>query len=218
MTKIVAISDLHGSLVAIPECDILLLVGDIGPDDRVNANWFFHIPFRMFLKDAPAKKIVMIAGNHDFYLETDSGYDLMKDLERDLSGKFIYLENDHVYLDEFDLKIFGSPNVPYLKNWAFYASDEELANIYQGIHEDTDILMTHGPAAGIGDDTSYTHAGSPELRNKITDLPGLKMHVFGHIHEGFGVHRLPLRDMVFYNVAYLDRDYKPTNGITEIEL
>ena len=41
-----------------------------------------------------------------------------------------------------------------------------------------------------------------------------KIHIFGHIHEGFGHSKINSTD--FYNVAFVDAKYIPANKMTVI--
>src|SRR5260370_33826784 len=71
--KIVALADLHGYLPSsVPACDLLLLAGDLTPvqnhDPGFQAEWLDG-PFRAWLQRQPVRKIVGIAGNHDFVFE-----------------------------------------------------------------------------------------------------------------------------------------------------
>src|SRR5436190_19972122 len=69
--KIAATSDLHGYLPAVPECDLLLLGGDLCPDGREKdqARWL-DTTFRYWLRDVPAKEVVGVAGNHAGVFQT----------------------------------------------------------------------------------------------------------------------------------------------------
>jgi Icc-related predicted phosphoesterase len=52
---------------------------------------------------------------------------------------------------------------------------------------DTDILITHGPINGYLDLTNRGEpVGCPLLKNKVSELKKLKLHVCGHIHSGYG--------------------------------
>src|SRR2546423_393204 len=71
--RIVAMSDLHGYLPeAVPECDLLLLAGDVAPATNhgipFQAGWLDQ-HFRRWLRRLPARKIVGIAGNHDLIFD-----------------------------------------------------------------------------------------------------------------------------------------------------
>ena len=70
--KIVAISDQHGLLPAIPPCDLLLIAGDITPvknHDLLYQSHWLNTDFRYWLKSLPAEQIVYIAGNHDLVFQ-----------------------------------------------------------------------------------------------------------------------------------------------------
>jgi hypothetical protein len=54
---------------------------------------------------------------------------------------------------------------------------------------ETEILLTHGPPAGILDKTRRgDNAGCAVLTGRLAagQLPACRLHVFGHIHEGHG--------------------------------
>jgi DNA repair exonuclease SbcCD nuclease subunit len=69
MTTIYALADIHGQLPDwrdCPECDLLLIGGDICPDmlPEDQFRWLNQV-FRTWLERVPARNIVGIAGNHD---------------------------------------------------------------------------------------------------------------------------------------------------------
>jgi predicted phosphodiesterase len=202
MTKVCCVSDLHGYLPEIPECDLLLIAGDVAPDDFVDVvpsdvspleyqeDWLFR-EFEPWLRSAPAKAIVGIAGNHDsaLYKRGALGYEL----------DWTYLRDEEVVLTHpafgRPLKIWGSPYTPKFGNWPFMLSPGLLAEKWRTIPKDIDILMTHGPAYGVNDTTTYflapgedPHVGCGALRRTLhyEDFPNLKLFVNGHIHEGYG--------------------------------
>lgn len=63
----------------------------------------------------------------------------------------------------------------------------ELKAKWDLIPEDTDVLITHGPARGMRDFTGDEHAGCEELMRRKQQLHGLRLHVCGHIHQAYGV-------------------------------
>ena len=70
--KICAISDTHGFLPEIEPCDLLLISGDIIPlyiqrNHIASSNWFYT-EFTDWIGQLKCDKIIIIAGNHDFYL------------------------------------------------------------------------------------------------------------------------------------------------------
>lgn len=207
MMQILAISDLHGNLPYIPECDLLLLGGDYCPTRNTDQEFrFIDGKFREWLKQIPAKHIVGIGGNHDFILEED--IDLAKGLP------WHYLENDGIELE--GVKIYGTPNTPYYGNWAFMRTERELKEIYARIPEGLNILLSHGPANGYLDRTEEgVHAGSIELKIRIKETKP-KTVISGHIHEARGVQHDP--DTQYYNVSYVNRQLEPKFNPTSITL
>jgi Icc-related predicted phosphoesterase len=61
-----------------------------------------------------------------------------------------------------------------------------------------------------------THVGCANLFTTITEQLKLKLHVFGHIHNGYGVE--VKNNAMFVNAAICGEDYKPTNVPRIIQL
>jgi Icc-related predicted phosphoesterase len=219
MTKICCASDLHGFLPKIPECDLLLIGGDICPDAQtpLQANWL-SVAFRDWLDTVPAKEIVGVAGNHDIVFEKSP--QLLPERLR-----WRYLEDDLVEL--FGFKIYGLPWITPI--WGAFNRDEEgLARKYKNIPDDADIIISHGPPYGIRDgaprrfytdDTKWPdveHCGSASLTERIHDIKP-KLVLFGHIHEGYGISEF--NDIIFVNASIMDVTYTPCNEplVFEIE-
>ena len=131
---------------------------------------------------------VFIAGNHDFGFENDN--EKVKGL---LTGyKTIeYLQDDLLMVgDDYDkmVKIWGTPWQPEFHNWAFnLPRGEKLKEKWDMIPVDVDILITHGPPFGKLDYVPYdsVNVGCEELMKRVEEVKP-KIHVFGHIHEGYG--------------------------------
>lgn len=207
--KIIAISDLHGQLPELPECDLVLIAGDICPSPyfpeikaAIQHAYWLDSDFRPWLQKLRCKQVVGIGGNHDVLFE---GKALIKSLQL----PWVYLQDDGY---EFEgMKIWGCPwSVPPVVTggkwpfeWTFAcATEKEAAKKASLIPSDTDILVSHAPPFTICDVTKYgkMSAGSSALLNRVQDLR-LKLHVFGHIHEGFG--RMYIGDTVFANCSYM---------------
>ncbi len=185
--RVVATSDFHGTFPEIPECDLLLIAGDVCPVDAphdviTQRNWMRHV-YRPWLEGVPAKEIVWISGNHDFVCESP-GFRRVAD---EFPGH--YLQDDLIEID--GVKIFGSPWVPNLVNWAFYRPDVKFIDQSETMPL-ADIYLLHGPPKGI-----------PHV-------------IFGHIHEGYGL--LERGPTTYRNVAHMDRDYRPVNPPQVFEL
>jgi Icc-related predicted phosphoesterase len=65
------------------------------------------------------------------------------------------------------------------------------------------VLVTHGPPFGILDlsPDQAERMGDPELRNRVRELPSLKLHAFGHVHGAHGAFEQD--GVTFANVALI---------------
>jgi predicted phosphodiesterase len=204
--KIVAMSDMHGLLPeTVPACDLLLLAGDLAPVKNhgisFQADWL-DWEFRYWLKRQPARKIVGIAGNHDFIFEQEPNR-----VPRGL--QWTYLQDEGIEWE--GLKIWGTPWQPWFCDWAFNGDPETLQRQWALIPDDTDILIVHGPPFGFGDgvpikDGVLRNCGCPHLLERIQTIKPLII-VFGHIHEGRGEWQLGRTRLA--NVTLVDAWYKP---------
>ncbi len=159
---------------SIPEADVLVIAGDIGPDFNQLA-WMMQT-FKPWLEKVSRKmRVVGIAGNHDIYLARNRY--LFDDF------KWTYLQDSGV---EIDGKIFwGVPwTLPY-GNYVFIGEDEFLAEKYKRIPEATDVLISHGPPYGLGMTESGDDAGSRSLADRLSEIKP-KYLFCGHIHEMYG--------------------------------
>ena len=149
-----------------------------------------------------------IAGNHDFGFEKEP--EMAKEVVD--SYKWIdYLQDDFlgygVDTENF-VKIYGSPWQPEFHNWAFNLpkNGKELEDKWNNIPDDTDILITHGPAFGYLDKIvgQYENLGCELLTKKIKEIKP-KIHVCGHIHSGYGY--VFDGDTHFINASVLNEQY-----------
>jgi Icc-related predicted phosphoesterase len=97
------------------------------------------------------------------------------------------------------ISFYGAPWQPesgYV--WAFTLdTEQELREKWQSIPPDAQVLITHGPLAGILDFTvDGKRAGSTSLLAEINQRIKPQLHLFGHIHEGHGVCRVGERTFV----------------------
>lgn len=206
MMKVLAISDLHGYLPHITDCDLLLLAGDYEPTRNIEqAKRFFQGPFTDWLKKVPARHIVGVAGNHDFAL---------KDKEFAKSLPWIYLQDELLTLE--GVRIYGTPWTPQFYDWAFMGSEKELEQKFAAIPEKLDILLSHGPAHRMLDRNAQgVCCGSISLRDRVAAVKPDSV-VCGHIHEGRGIREeAPTR---YYNVTYVNVNYEPKFNPMSIEL
>lgn len=176
MTRIVFISDTHGSYnFRIPEGDILIHSGDFGHRGNLSDLKRFHSWF----SGQPHQYKIFVAGNHDWCFQNE-----LDDCLKIMSG-VTYLQDSSTEI--LGIKFYGSPWQPWFFDWAFnIPRGPKLAKIWAKIPNDTDILVTHTPPHGILDLTSTGEAcGCEDLLKRVETLKP-KLHLFGHIHEGYG--------------------------------
>jgi Icc-related predicted phosphoesterase len=81
---------------------------------------------------------------------------------------------------------------------------------------DVQILITHGPPAGILDFTvDRKHAGSMSLLAEVIQRIKPKLHIFGHIHEGHGI--CSITHTMFINASICDPNYLPIHSPIVLE-
>ncbi|MDD1763842.1 MAG: metallophosphatase domain-containing protein [Methanobacteriaceae archaeon] len=188
---------------------ILVHSGDISYRGRVweveeFIEWYSSLPF---------KNKIMIAGNHDFLFENDP--EKAKQIIDTIDSSIIYLNDSGAEVD--GLNFWGSPITPWFHNWAFNRVEDEIGYHWDLIPESTNILITHGPPYLTLDDTkSGLRVGCPELAKKISQLPDLKVHAFGHIHEAAGI--VEKDGVIYVNASTLDLYYEVKNSPIILQL
>jgi Icc-related predicted phosphoesterase len=86
-----------------------------------------------------------------------------------------------------------------------------MARVWDKIPLETDILITHGPPYGYQDWVDRTDAdrvGCRELLKRV-ELVRPTVHVFGHIHEAYGV--AEDNGIQFVNASTCNGRYDPIN-------
>jgi len=215
MPKIVCISDTHNcnEQISVPDGDILIHAGDATirgtiPEIEAFNEWFTNLPHKIK---------IFVAGNHDWLFETNNSY--ARNL---LDDSINYLQDSSVEIEGFN--IYGSPWQPRFYDWAFnLMRGAELAEKWKLIPDDVDVLITHGPPNGILDEVPRKYwlekTGCEELRKRVEEISKigrLKLHVFGHIHSGYGT--AENFGVKFVNACSCDESYEPTQPPVVVEL
>ena len=215
--SIVALSDLHGLLPEITShADIAILAGDIIPlelqKNMQHSKWWFNNEFADWIKSLPVKKVFMVAGNHDFYLETITKKDL-SEIYKSTNKKLVYIMNTTVsYTDKYKTKwrIFGTPYCTRFFEWAFMRDEKTLTKKFENIPDSVDVIITHDPPFAYGDidiiarKEGIGHVGSRPLAARLKDVD-YKLLVCGHIHTGDHSFNEVFRTV---NVSILNEQYR----------
>lgn len=227
--KIIAISDTHRQhddlTGRLPDGDLLIHAGDltgVGRREEVEnvLKWLWLQANRY------THGVVFICGNHDLSFDPKFNHKdgrarkpewLINSLaEIQSEGRVHYLENSGVEID--GLKFWGSPITPWFHGdrWGFNKHrGPDIKEIWNKIPLGTDVVITHGPAAYMGDFTIYDkqYVGCQDLRRVLKDIKPM-LHVAGHIHEGYGYSYDECT--TFVNASSCDIHYSVSNKPWEI--
>jgi len=215
--RIVCLSDTHSlhRQIAVPDGDVLIHAGDITRMGEVDTVYDFSI----WLTELPHTHKVVVPGNHDHCFDISRGaqYD---DRARPMLEQ--RRPNIHFLLDAArtiaGLRFYGSPWVPNLSGWAFFDRGRDR---FDRAPTDVEVLVTHGPPWLVRDREMKQgiHCGSGHLLAYRNRCPRLKLHVFGHVHEGYGVEPpLGAPGPITVNACSLNRAYEPVNAPVVIDL
>lgn len=179
--KICGISDIHGDLnINIPECDVLCICGDVinlndQRDIPASKHWW-ETRFVKWVASLPCKKVIVIPGNHDFFLERmyTECWGWFKDHMTLLTNKKLEFLIDESFYYE-DVHFYGTPWINPIKfqegKWAFEDKAYAFGNPPPYDIPKCDILITHD---------------NPEENNRLymESINKSKYHLFGHCHDG----------------------------------
>ncbi len=210
--KVVAISDTHLThekwQIPIPDGDMLIHSGDgvlTGDEEEVGRfnRWFSGFPH-------PVK--IFVAGNHEMLFEKDP-----LRARSLLAPSIHYLQDSEMTIR--DLRIYGSPWTPAFRNWAFNLErGKALKRKWDLIPVGIDILVTHGPPQGIGDEFPGSGPiGCVDLAKAVRKIKP-KYHIFGHVHHGYGVYKKRGQRTVYVNASICDENYHPIHQPIVIEI
>jgi Icc-related predicted phosphoesterase len=220
------LSDLHGHYPVLPGGDLLIIAGDLTSDDT-NKEW---CKFEHWLFSQTYEQKIIIAGNHDNFLQSADKHRMWKYWDK--VPNVTYLCDSGT---EFEgLKIWGSPWTIKFPGqnpncMAFTVNNEnEYSKKLECAPNDIDILITHEPPYGIRDMIRHDvlpdvrHAGSRYLYAWLKYVQRPYLHVFGHIHEGYGIEKEFLtwdhKHMISVNASHVNQHYNPINQSIRIEL
>ncbi len=217
MTQLVLISDTHGlhdHVKVPPQGDILIHCGDSTNDTGRAALRSFLVWFER----QPQPRKILIAGNHcgAFSLWPD----LARAMVKEVAPSVTYLQDEAIEID--GIKIYGSPWTPTFFDWHFMKDrGGDIRRYWDMIPDDTDVLITHGPAYGCLDVSGYSDGAERNPKVGCKDLYEAilrvrpKVHAFGHIHHSYSTKDLIHDDgskTILINASVCNEGYKPINS------
>mmetsp|Transcript_3257 Transcript_3257/g.8178 ORF Transcript_3257/g.8178 Transcript_3257/m.8178 type:complete len:280 (+) Transcript_3257:152-991(+) len=223
-TRFVCFSDTHTMHegVDIPPGDVLINAGDFTnmghPKDVAK--------FNEFLGTQPHPHKIVVAGNHDLTFDPESyqrlwkrfGHAEMFDCQatREMMTDCTLLQDSETTIN--GIRVYGSPWQPEFCDWAFnLPRGDQLREKWAKIPSGIDVLITHGPPIGHGDlCTGGNRAGCVDLLQTVQMIKP-SYHVFGHIHEGYGVTEDGL-GTTYINASSCNLQYKPINPCVIFDL
>jgi Icc-related predicted phosphoesterase len=218
--RIACVSDTHMDAMGLykfPKADVLVHAGDITFRGTEKELKFVAEHLGKHYKDSRHhdgyQRIYFVPGNHDWLFQTNEM----------LAREIFMKHNIIVLINESDvyegIKFWGSPVCPPFHNWAFYLPDKEREDLWRYIPEDTDVLITHGPPKFMRDEVheymKVKYCGCEYLANRVKAVKP-KAHIFGHIHEGYGVTKGD--HTLFVNPSLMDGGYRPENDVILIDI
>jgi hypothetical protein len=226
-TRFLILSDTHGKPSSLPDIpvDVVIHCGDLTDESKIDE---FHATLALLGSiDAPLK--LVIAGNHDFTLDTAAYQKKVANANRFFSidmetiareygeygdaRKLFSNDDGIVFLDEgihdFNLNngarltVYASPFTPSVDaDWGF--------QFHHGEHHDyvidhpVDVVITHGPPKGVLDRTTSEppqSAGCAQLFAAVARARP-RLHCYGHIHEGWGAKMVTWREKPSENPSH----------------
>lgn len=187
-----------------PGGDILICSGDIcsrgSLDEAMDfINWF------------GAQKYthkILVPGNHDWVFEHNPS---LMEAECRTHG-VILLVDSGITID--GVKFWGSPVQPRFFDWAFNRDrGVDIQKHWDLIPVDTDVLITHGPPAGILDYVPGRYGGSVGCQDLARTIvkTNIKLHIFGHIHYSRGHSKVG--NCLYVNASSVSEQYQAVGGV-----
>ncbi|KAJ4267588.1 hypothetical protein NW762_003697 [Fusarium torreyae] len=218
-TRFLVISDTHGQQFPddkkpLEPIDVVIHCGDLTQESKLHE---FEASIRL-LEELKAPLKLVIAGNHDFTLDTPMFRKKIAEVKPPLDPELVEREygafgqSEHLLHDaasagivflsqgihHFDLAngahltVYASPYTPSTNDWGFQY-DPQVGHDWD-ISPQVDIVITHGPPRGILDMTaSKERIGCPGLFQAVASARPL-MHCFGHVHDSWGSRLVKWRD------------------------
>jgi len=184
---IACLSDTHGlhlsNKLEVPDADVLVFAGDAGlaTKDSIES-------FNTWLGTLPHEHKIMVYGNMDYATERSSFEE-----SRQLSNATAVLTDSYIEIEGY--MFYGTPFTPKFCG-GYQLKDETTAERHwEKAFNDIpkiDVLITHGPPFGVGDETGGRHVGDAALKSSVDSwqFPP-RVWICGHVHASHGLHSYP---------------------------
>jgi Icc-related predicted phosphoesterase len=159
------ISDTYGQhdSIILPRGEMIIHAGDVtknGTEAEVRdfLQWFSHLDY---------KYKIFIAGTHDHFFEQEP--ERVKEM---IPSGVIYLEESGVEIE--GLNIWGSPMNAFNHGSAFSKSKDEIAEHWEKIPDNSDLVIIRTPAYGVLDENPQgEHLGCKDLLRRLVKVEPL---------------------------------------------
>ena len=185
--SLLCVSDTHDQQAympnALPKADILIHAGDFtcsGCRAEVQA---FQQWTQQLLDNDTVKEVVFVAGNHDVSLELKAKIPAARRAQQELKRCLVERPHTHYLEDEsstvMGVNFYGSPWTTRCgRDWGFQSLDTDdpgrmppgekcLGEKFAAIPKGIDVLVTHQPPFGQGDNDTFKRIGSVMLKQAI---------------------------------------------------
>lgn len=150
---------------------------DPSRERRLQLRWQKSHPARKELGIPDSAHVLVVKGNHDFV-----------PLAGWFGGNVFEITDDPTRVFTlFGLRWGGCRGVDIIGCWADELRLEEFYDRAMGIPPDIDVLLTHTPPAGILSNQWGSPAVASYVSKRMLTDGGLQAHLFGHVHEKYGV-------------------------------
>ncbi|KAL8694643.1 MAG: hypothetical protein Q9218_000738 [Villophora microphyllina] len=189
--RLVCISDTHTKKATIPTGDVLIHAGDLA-----NQGTAAEIQDQVdWLASLPHQHKILIAGNHDGFFDPRSRRPSDKHNSIDFKGVYYLLHSSLSLIfpgsGNRRLNFYGAPQIPECGGDDFAFQYPRQKDAWSStIQPSTDVLITHTPPRHHLD---LPHGMGCKFLLKEVWKARPKVHVFGHVHAGYG------RENVFWD-------------------
>lgn len=202
----------------IRDVDVIIHAGDATNSKAKIVNELEMHNFLEWYSDLDIPTKIFVPGNHDVSIESGM-------IREDSYPNIDFLIHQPMCID--GVNFFGSPYTPtFGEGWAYNKKLHRIADAWDIVPDNTDILITHGPPKGILDithvsDSIIKNVGCKALLNKVFSLDKLQYHIFGHIHDEKNIINSGYRIIdktVFINASIVDTDLNVINPPIKIDI